>query len=57
MKIFLKFQEGIELVLVELCFGENFAGLFLLGPKIGIGGLCLEFLDFLSEKGDVKDTS
>jgi hypothetical protein len=57
LKIFLKFQEGIELVLVELCFGENFAGLFLLGPKIGIGGLCLEFLDFLSEKGDVKDTS
>jgi hypothetical protein len=57
LKLFLEFQEGVELVLVEFCLSEDLAGLFLAVPKIGVGGLRFEFLDFLGEKWDVKDTS
>ncbi len=57
MKVFLELQEGVELVLVELGFGQDFAGLFLVVPKIGVGSFNLEFLDLLGEERDVKDTS
>ena len=57
MELLLKFQEGFEFVFVEFSFGEDLTGLLLVVPEVGVGGLGFEFLDFLGEERDVKDTS
>ncbi len=57
MELLLKFQEGFEFVFVEFGFGEDLTGLLLVVPEVGVGGLGFEFLDFLGEERDVKDTS
>ena len=47
MKLFLKFKERVELVLVEFCFGQHFASLLLVVPEVWTSGLGFEFLDLL----------
>ncbi|MFT7173967.1 MAG: hypothetical protein ACI9NQ_002196 [Paracoccaceae bacterium] len=56
-EVVLELQTGVEFVLVELGFSEDFAGLVLLVPELGSGGQGFKLGDFLGEERDVKDTS
>ena len=54
---FLKLEKGVQLVLVELGLGQDIAGLILIIPEPGIGGLAFEVGNFVGQQRDVKDTS